>query len=148
MCALWSGSNFTYNASSLASAYILAAFTIEVYMAIAHPVRHKNVFNHRLVALMVTAAWMIGIAYTLGIHLGIARVINGSCYGSYGWSAIALPVGVLGFFVRMIFPIAIYGVFYSMTFSFLKHRARVVAVPTISMTTAAIVNSSSSSDQY
>jgi hypothetical protein len=73
-CALWE-SHFSLQSSSLASSYILAAFAIEVYMAIVHPVKHKNVFSHRLVALMVTAAWAIGIAYPLG-NLSSSLKIN------------------------------------------------------------------------
>jgi hypothetical protein len=30
----------------------LAAFTIEVYMAVVHPIMHKNAFNHRLVTIV------------------------------------------------------------------------------------------------
>jgi hypothetical protein len=85
-CSLWK-TNFTYNATSLASTYILAAFTIEVYMAIVHPVTHKNIFNRRLVTITVVCCWVFGIAYNVGVAMSIAYITDGVCYLDYSRSS-------------------------------------------------------------
>lgn len=120
-------SNFLYNTSSLASTYILAAFTIEVYIAIVHPVFHKNHFHHKLVAVMVVGAWIIGVSYCMGMSMGIARVINGICYVTLGWPPIALGGGFAAFLLRMGVPILCYGVCYVLIFASLKSRAKIAA---------------------
>ncbi len=132
-CALWT-SNFTYNMTSLVSTYILAAFTIEVYMAIVHPVKHKHIFSHRLVALMVAGAWVISIGFLLSVPLGIAKVINGACFPAYGWPSLALPLGIVSFLLRMVMPILCYGLCYALTFASLKTRAK-IACQTVAMST-------------
>lgn len=123
-CALWV-TDFTLYCSSLASAYILAAFTIEVYMAIVHPVTHKNVFNRRLVTILVVVAWIIGIGYPLGTHMGIASVVDGMCIPFDRWASVAVPMSIFNFLMRMGFPIMCHTVCYALIFTFLKDRARV-----------------------
>lgn len=124
MCTVWVA-DVTHNMTSLASAYILAAFTVEVYVAIVHPVRHKAIFSHRFVALLVAIAWLIGITYPLGVYLGIARVLNGVCNVLWGWPAVALPMSIVNFFVRMCIPILFYTVSYALTFVFLRKKSRI-----------------------
>lgn len=129
-CSLWT-SNFAYNSTSLASTYILAGFTIEVYMAIAHPVTHKNMFNRRIVTIIVVCCWVFGIALNAGINMGTAYVINGLCYLPFGRPSVAVPVSI--FVLRIIVPILIYGLSYALTFASLKARVR-VATQSIAMT--------------
>jgi hypothetical protein len=92
-CSLWT-SNFTYNATLLASNFVLAAFTVEVYTAIVHPVTHRNIFNHCLVAIVVVCCWVLGIANCAGVAIGIAKIIDGVCYMFYGWAPVALPLSL------------------------------------------------------
>lgn len=91
-------------------------------MAIVHPVRHKNTFTIRTVGVVVTCCWVIGIAYPVGTYSAIAQVVNGTCYVSYNWPPIALPMSIVNFLVKMMFPILFYAVFYALTFAFLRNR--------------------------
>lgn len=58
----------------MASTYLLAAFTVEVYLAVVHPVFHKNVVTHRTVSFTEAIIWIISTGYPLITWTQTAKV--------------------------------------------------------------------------
>ena len=67
-CKLWYSSLFLW-AFAMTSTYNLIVITLERYIAIVHPVWHKNHVTWKLVAVGLASPWII--AYTFTIHIPV-----------------------------------------------------------------------------
>jgi hypothetical protein len=65
---------------------MLVAFTIEVFLAIVHPVIHKVYVSRQLVAKVVFVVCLTALTYYTGLNIGIAKVFDNLCYTTYSWS--------------------------------------------------------------
>lgn len=86
----------------------MVAFSIEVYMAIVHPVRHKLVYRRRLVHIIAACAWIIGLVFALITTINVTVIIEGHCMVIYGWGAIAMPMSWINFILKMFIPIIVF----------------------------------------
>ena len=123
ICIVWL-STYIYNATTLASIYILVAFNIEIYFAIAHSINHKKIFNNRSVTVIVIAIWCASIVYPLAIYLSLSRVVNGLCYVAYNWQKWGSLISIVNFMIRFIIPGLAFLMCYLLILKFLLRRKR------------------------
>ena len=117
-----------YNTSAAASSYILAGFTIEVFLSIVHPVLHKNFFKRRLVVLIVIFCWLSSFALNFGVNFASTRIINGYCYLYYDWAKIKDSVSIANFMWKVIIPTGCYIMSYLLMIQKLKVRVKVNSI--------------------
>lgn len=130
ICSLWL-SGLATTATATVSSYILAAFAIEIYLAIIHPTLHRNYVTRRNIVIFVVGNWFFSVAAPAGILLMLSRVIGGLCYYSYNWPSIGIPVGIVNLVVRMAIPLAIYIFCSSHIVIFLRSRSKINSVSSV-----------------
>ena len=98
----------------MTSEYILLALTVEVYIAIVYPVRHKSLVTTRRLVVSVVIIWIFAIVYQSVYNMATAAVINGVCYISKIWASAAAPYvfAVLNFAIKLVVPIGVFAFCY------------------------------------
>ncbi len=120
-CTLWL-SNFVLNVTSVASAYILVAFTLEVYLATVHPVLHRRLVTNTVACLAVTAAWAGSTIVACAVLMKVGRVLNGLCYPSYYWSSMGKAIGWSYIVVKLLAPCGVFVACYAHILASLVNR--------------------------
>jgi hypothetical protein len=64
---------------------MLVGFTIEVFLAVVHPLTHRTYISRRLVVKVVVAVWSLSLVYYTGFFLSFAGIVNNLCYPSYNY---------------------------------------------------------------
>ena len=124
ICGLWL-SSFPYNASNMASSYILVAFTVEVYLAIVHPVRHRLIFSYRIITISVSIIWIASITYPAVVFMVLSRVVDGLCYVAYEWSKYGKLISIMSFMIRIVLPTISFILCYSLIIKALMAKKKV-----------------------
>ena len=122
-------SSFMYNATTIASIYIMVAFNIEVYVAIVHSEYHNRIFTHRSVIIIVIVTWFLSLIYPLSTYLILARVVNGLCYVAYNWQLAGMTISILNFVIRFGIPTVSFLICYLLIFKFLLAKRRIKVLP-------------------
>ena len=144
ICHLWL-TGVVYNTSSVVSTYLLAAFTVEVFVSIVYPIQHKKLFSHRLVALIVVVCWFLSLAIQLGSSLIINEVVNGYCFIGYNWAKIKVSNSVFNLILKIVIPTNCYIICNILIIRALKYKA---AVETSASHNSKIILTKASEDRY
>ena len=115
----------TFNTTTIASEYILVAFTIEVYLAIARPLQHKVIFARPVITVSVVIVWLLSAIYSLCISAAVARVVNDLCYIGYYWLSSGRQVTISMVIVKNVIPISVYVTSYVLILRSLRRRVQV-----------------------
>ena len=114
LCRLWLTSLPLWS-SVLTSTYNLVALTLERYLEICHPIKHKVSFTLNKAAIVIAIIWMLGLLHQLPTHISTAGVVDGKCYVLKFWASKAANkvFGVFNFLVRYLIPLIIMIVAYT-----------------------------------
>ena len=63
----------------LVSTYNLVLLTIERYLSVVHPIKHKMSFTHNKAVISIVLCWLLGITFNLTTTLPYAKVTDGHC---------------------------------------------------------------------
>ncbi|XP_038063715.1 galanin receptor 2a-like [Patiria miniata] len=112
VCRLWISEYFMWSLF-IASTVNLVFVSLERYLAICHPVKHRNVFTKRLAKFGMTLVWIIGLTYQ-AYWPSIQYYAEGVCYPL--WPSVVLQriMGVVLFLCEFLIPLTI------MTFSYVS----------------------------
>lgn len=112
VCRFWLTRMLLWS-SIFASTYNLVGITVERYMKIVFPIKHKVLFSNRVAYGMMVAAWIIGIAWGVLPNVLSSGVVDGYCYQFYFWPSIAAQkvqgIGTMVFLFMIPLLLFIYG---------------------------------------
>ncbi|XP_071809420.1 galanin receptor 2b-like [Asterias amurensis] len=97
----------------IASTVNLVFVSLERYLAICHPVKHRNFFTKRLAKLGMALVWLIGLTYQ-SYWPAIQFYALGTCYPSWPSVILQRTMGVVLFLCEFLLPLSV------MTFSYVK----------------------------
>lgn len=108
-CYYWNTS-FPLWATFLSSTYNLVALTVERYLEICHPIRHKQFFDKTKAYGMMVCAWAVGLLFHAPRYAITSAVIDGKCFAmARNTTPISQKIyAVITFVVQFILPIAIH----------------------------------------
>ena len=108
ICRLWLTSLPLWS-SVLTSTYNLVALTVERYLEICHPIKHKVSFTFNKAVVVIAVTWFLGLLHQLPTHLATAGVRQGKCYVLAFWASEAANkvFGSFNFLVRYMLPLCI-----------------------------------------
>ena len=69
----------------MTSEYILLTLTFEVYLAIVHPVIHKNLITTKLLVIVAVIIFLGSTTFHFSYNMATSEVILGKCYISRNW---------------------------------------------------------------
>ncbi|XP_022105717.1 galanin receptor type 3-like [Acanthaster planci] len=112
VCRLWISEYFMW-ALFIASTVNLVFVSLERYLAICHPVKHRNIFTKRIAKFGMALVWIIGLTYQAYWPF-IQFYAEGECYPL--WPSVILQriMGVVLFLCEFLIPLII------MTFSYIR----------------------------
>ena len=121
-CKLWYSDHFLW-ALAMTSTYNLMMITLERYVAIVHPVWHKNRMTPKATAVALVTPWLIGNVFCLYAPQ-LERVADGTCLGLRFNSVLEGRIlGVVTFIVQFALPLATMIVCYTkIVLVFTRHR--------------------------
>lgn len=95
----------------VSSTFNLVVINIERYIAILHPVWHKNNFSRKTAKQTLVFIWLVGFTYNCAYLLPTCYVENGLCLFLAGWSSPLAQqlVGVLTAVVQFFLPTFVHG---------------------------------------
>ena len=111
----------------MASTYNLVALTLERYLEICHPIKHKLKFTKVKAMAVIVGVWLVAVVHQLLIHLPTAGVVDGKCYSLYFWPSRAAKqaFGVINVTVRYVIPLIIMMLSYSAMIKVLRNKIQV-----------------------
>jgi hypothetical protein len=65
---------------------MLVAFTIEVFLAVVHPMAHRVHVNRLLVVKVVVIAWILIVFYSTVYFLTLSGLVDNLCYLGFNLS--------------------------------------------------------------
>ena len=107
----------------MSSEYILLTLTFEVYLAIVHPVRHKNLITTRFLIICVVFVVLGATVYHLAYNMATTLIIDGTCnvgkiWASSEWKS---AYACINFTVKLLFPLLFFVFCYIHMAISLKH---------------------------
>ena len=122
-CKLWIRRTLMWGLM-VASTYNLMAISFERYLGIVHPMWHKVYFTNSKANIVAVCVWFFGVSFIASIMIPPPAMKGGVCISSRVWSsrAIALTVGYVQVFVKLVMPIFVHSLCYARILSTLRKR--------------------------
>lgn len=103
---------------------------MEVYVAIVHPITHKNFVSRRLIFISVAVIWLIAIGVPVSLFGSMSRVVNGLCYINYMPGSKVFITAYTNFVVKMLIPISCYVFSYTRIVLHVRRKSKVRSTAT------------------
>ncbi|KAK2142981.1 hypothetical protein LSH36_890g00021 [Paralvinella palmiformis] len=131
LCRLWL-TRFPVWGTVMSSTYSLLVLTIDRYCRIVHPFMYKKYFSKRILAVMITFAWLVGPLYNIAWVWPTSVVLNGQCLAFSQWPSIrtAQMVGITMAGLQYFFPLFTFVYCYSRIIAVIRSRVKVAPQPT------------------
>ncbi|KAI0212910.1 hypothetical protein LSAT2_002143 [Lamellibrachia satsuma] len=104
----------------------LMFLSIDMYIAVVHPIRYKTSFNRNKVFASLVFVWLFGVTKTsIGI-IPVSAAVAGQCYPMAFWPNLHLRMvaSIVNTCVIMICPLTVHAYCYSRILYTLRHRSR------------------------
>ena len=132
-CKLWLSAYFLWTLA-MTSTYNLLMITLERYVAIVHPVWHKNHVTWKVTAVALVTPWLVGFLYSMYIPL-LAKVVDGVCLAlQYNSVLEGRILGVVTFIVQFALPLVTMIVCYTKIVLVFTKRRRATGNDAVSST--------------
>ncbi len=107
LCVVWQNLFLLWSLYTV-STYNLCALSIEQYLAVVHPLRHKVAFTHAKAGVVMFSAWVLGFGLTSFTPI-TSGLIGDACYKIYFWptNLTRRAVGVFNIVMRFFLPLAV-----------------------------------------
>ena len=129
ICRFWTA-KYPLWALLVSSTYNLLLITMERYMEVVHPIRHKVSFSRRLAYVTIVLVWLIGPLWQT-YFFATSRLVKGQCVVFSEWPSEALrqAFGTLNVCVQFLFPFCVLIYVYSRIIYVITHRIHAVNQP-------------------
>ena len=100
-------SRVAFNGPMLASTWNLAGLSVERYMEIVHPIRHKMLVTRRKVCAAMICAWLFGIGFKVVAVLPVIHIVNDVCIPAHTTEAQVFAIILLHSGFEFFIPVGI-----------------------------------------
>ena len=107
-CRLWADRQPLWH-MLISSTFNLLAVTLERYLAIVHPIKHRHSINSTKVAVSIVIVWLTGLFNQIGLKVLTSYVAGGRCMIMSRWPSelVQRGVGVAVILVQFFIPLSI-----------------------------------------
>ncbi len=90
-CRFWLTNHFVWSLF-YSSSFSLILITIERYMEVVHPIRHKTWFTHKRAYQLIAVTWILGQVYNMVTTIPTSKLQDGVCINVNIWPSPAAKV--------------------------------------------------------
>lgn len=128
-CYLWKSRLFVVGLL-VSSTLSIVAVSVERYVEVVHPIRHRLVISQRIVYIILVMTWVVGVLFKMSTLLPFARFSNGVCsLGNFPSTAVSTFIVVYNSIGEFFGPICVISFCYVKMWAALQSKSIVGPMP-------------------